>query len=520
MNMNKFFSILLIAYFAFTQVQANSQGPQQRHQCAHVKMNQMLEKEIVDFIINENERHLQKSKPRNFKITYDMAYFDKLPNTPDMQMIRSSCEKAIKIASNFFSNLITIVPKPAGSMQWDLKLNKCGEASIPAADKTTDKDSDLHLYITFTEEPQDTYLAYAGWCRFIKALGPTHGKVNFNLGRLKSYTLANSFYFQDLVGIVIHEITHVLGFSGNDIANWVDSKKWPYVNPIVEQTVRGLKTKFLRTPNVLEFAKKYYGCKTIPGMPLENQGGQGSSDSHWETTVVLDEIMNASPPNTIPIFTGFTAALLRDTGFYVSINSKMEEKSFYGKDAGCSFITGACDDKKREFCPVGSQVQKCDYYYHGIGKCSPSKYLDDKCETLRTFMNARCFDDSNNFQNNPQFKNDMGVSVGSNSKCFNSSLISEKNQPIKEQGMCYSYTCTFFNKLVVNVGGTKVTCSKNGEQLKVPGYSGLLTCPEKLDQFCAFNKYCPNNCNSNGYCNNGTCICMNGFKGAACQQVA
>ncbi|KAL4485601.1 hypothetical protein ABPG73_015393 [Tetrahymena malaccensis] len=333
-------------------------------------MNQMLEKEIVDFIINENERHLQKSKPRNFKITYDMAYFDKLPNTPDMQMIRSSCEKAIKIASNFFSNLITIVPKPAGSMQWDLKLNKCGEASIPAADKTTDKDSDLHLYITFTEEPQDTYLAYAGWCRFIKALGPTH------------------------------------------------------------------------------------------------------------------------------------------------------EKSFYGKDAGCSFITGACDDKKREFCPVGSQVQKCDYYYHGIGKCSPSKYLDDKCETLRTFMNARCFDDSNNFQNNPQFKNDMGVSVGSNSKCFNSSLISEKNQPIKEQGMCYSYTCTFFNKLVVNVGGTKVTCSKNGEQLKVPGYSGLLTCPEKLDQFCAFNKYCPNNCNSNGYCNNGTCICMNGFKGAACQQVA
>jgi leishmanolysin len=25
--------------------------------------------------------------------------------------------------------------------------------------------------------------------------------------------------------IVIHEITHVLGFSGSDIANWVDSSK-------------------------------------------------------------------------------------------------------------------------------------------------------------------------------------------------------------------------------------------------------------------------------------------------------
>ncbi|KAL4485599.1 hypothetical protein ABPG73_015391 [Tetrahymena malaccensis] len=427
--MNKLVAILLIACFAFTQVQAHSQG----HKCAHEKMNQKLDKEIVDFIIDENERHLQNTKPRNFKITYDMAYFDKLPNTPEMQIFRRSCEKAIKIASNFFSNLITIVPKPTGSMKWDLRGNKCGEATVPVADKTTDKDSDLHLYITFTDEPQETYLAYAGWCRFLRIVGPTHGQVNFNLGLLKSYNFANSLQFQDLVGIVIHEMTHVLGFSGSDIANWVDSNKKPHVNPTVEQTVRGMKTKF---------------------------------------------------------------------------------------DAGCSFIIGSCDDKKREFCPVGSQEQKCDYYYHGVGQCNSSTFLDDNCETQQTFSNAKCFDDSNNFQNNPTYKTAMGVSLGSNSKCFNSSLINERYKPIKEQGLCYNYTCTAANQVIVSVGGTKVTCSKNGEQLKVPGYTGLLTCPEKLDQFCAFKKLCPSNCNSNGFCNNGTCICMNGFRGAACDQVA
>ena len=34
--------------------------------------------------------------------------------------------------------------------------------------------------------------------------------------------------------IVIHEMTHVMGFSGHDVANWVDSNKNPHVNPTVE----------------------------------------------------------------------------------------------------------------------------------------------------------------------------------------------------------------------------------------------------------------------------------------------
>ncbi|KAL4475179.1 hypothetical protein ABPG72_018836 [Tetrahymena utriculariae] len=188
-------------------------------------MNQKLDKEIVNFIIDKHERHLQNTKPRNIKITYDMAHFNYLPNTLEMQIFRRSCEKAIEIASHFFSNLITIVPKPKGSMKWDLRTNKCGEATIPVADKTTDKDSDLHLYITFIDEPKQSYIAYAGWCRSLRIIGPTHGQVNFNLGILRSYNFSNSLQFQDLVSIVIDEMIHFLGFSGSDIVNWVDCQQ-------------------------------------------------------------------------------------------------------------------------------------------------------------------------------------------------------------------------------------------------------------------------------------------------------
>lgn len=70
-----------------------------------------------------------------------------------MEVFKKSCEKAIKIAIKFFNNLINIIPKPAGSMKWDLRSKTCGAATIPATDITVDKDSDLHLYITYTDEP-------------------------------------------------------------------------------------------------------------------------------------------------------------------------------------------------------------------------------------------------------------------------------------------------------------------------------------------------------------------------------
>ncbi|KAL4485598.1 hypothetical protein ABPG73_015390 [Tetrahymena malaccensis] len=386
--MNKFVANIFVACFVFTLSQAH----QQKHICAHEIMNEQLDQEIVDFIVYENDRNLQSTDPRNLKITYDMAYFSNLSNNLEIQTFRSYCEKSIIIASNFFSNLITIVPKPAGSMKWDSKSDTCGKATVPSVDKATDKDSDLHLYITFSDNPQETYLAYAGWCRSLISRGPTHGHINFNFGLLKSFNFTDSLQFQ--------------------------------------------------------------------------------------------------------------------------------KKSFYGKDAGCSFVTGSCDGNKREFCHVGSQEKNCDYYYQGFGQCKSSIFLDENCQIYDSFSYPQCFDDSNNFQIDPTFKNALGVSFGPSSKCFNSSLIKSTNRSIQKQGICYNYICTDAYQVIVDVGGTKVTCSNNGEQLQVVGYSGILTCPEKLDQFCSFNKLCPNNCNSNGFCNNGTCICMNGFKGTACDQAA
>ena len=48
----------------------------------------------------------------------------------------------------------------------------------------------------------------------------------------------------------------------------------------------------ITTPKVLEVAKQYFSCGDIQGVELENQGGDGSAGSHWERTVLFNEMFD------------------------------------------------------------------------------------------------------------------------------------------------------------------------------------------------------------------------------------
>ena len=74
----------------------------------------------------------------------------------------------------------------------------------------------------------------------------------------------------------------------------------------------------------------------------------------------------------------FTTALLRDTGFYHSVNTTLEEPTFYGKDEGCGFLLDTCSTSKREFCQIGA-TSTCDYYHHGTSQCRETFFTDAGC---------------------------------------------------------------------------------------------------------------------------------------------
>ncbi|EGR33972.1 leishmanolysin family protein, putative, partial [Ichthyophthirius multifiliis] len=433
--------------------------------------------------------------------------------------IQNACEKAIQLAIDYFSKLIKIIPRSESDMRYKTKYGYCGGVEVPQNDRVIGKKSDLHIYVQFKNESTLTYIANAGWCQFLNGLGPTHGEVNFNISSLKFTNWDNHSEFKDLLQTVIHEITHILGFTYSDIPKWITSNKNHHNEPTIQQKLRGIDTIFLKTPHVLTFARKYFNCPTLVGMPLENIGGEGSKNSHWKSTIIQNEYMNPSVSYTQAYFSGFTANLLRDTGFYYEIKESMVEKISYGQGAGCQHVTGVCDSAKREYCNPQNDQGLCDYYHLGSSDCRSGQFDEPTCYTQYVNGDSQCWEIRSN-RNTKQNQDIMGVKFGVNSRCFNSSIYKDKQQPPKTRitGECYQYECKTNGQLNVYVGKTKVVCTNNLQNLQVNGYQGYLTCPENIQKFCGFKKFCPNYCSSNGYCLNNECHCAKQNFGNDCSK--
>ena len=102
----------------------------------------------------------------------------------------------------------------------------------------------------------------------------------------KNYSINNTNSEEYLTMILLHEITHILGFSK------VLYEFYQYSGNITTtQTVNGVERTFIITPTVKKVASEHFGCSSIIGVELENQGGKGSVGSHWEARIMLGDYM-------------------------------------------------------------------------------------------------------------------------------------------------------------------------------------------------------------------------------------
>ncbi|EGR30053.1 leishmanolysin family protein, putative, partial [Ichthyophthirius multifiliis] len=190
-------------------------------------------------------------------------------------------------------------------------------------------------------------------------VGPSHGQITFNLGQLEEKDLNEKYIFQDILEIVIHEMTHVLGFSEHSIPLWIQSDKSLYPKPTFIQKLRGIDALFLKTPKVLQFARKYFNCPSLTGIPLENLGGQGSVNSHWKNTIINTEYMNSQQQSLQSYFSGFTANLLRDTGFYEK-QKNLWKRNILRKGAAVT-RHWLMYSTRNEFCIPSIDIDFCDF---------------------------------------------------------------------------------------------------------------------------------------------------------------
>ena len=351
--------------------------------------------------------------------------------------------------------------------------------------------------------------------------------ININIGNIGIY----------LKYIFLHEITHILGF-------YYDLFK--YYPEGIEKTIKtekekrtGVEKKFIITPKVVSFAKKYFGCNEINGVELENQ--HNLPWSHWEARILLGELMTSSSYTPEQVISEFTLALLEDSGWY-KVNYFTGGLMRFGKNKGCNFLKTDCENDylesnfKYEFCdflkgnqPSCSSGRQSRAYCKSYTKIEINEkdYLidyirfekwfgridTDNCpvndieinEENNLYYVGNCnygsgkYGTHNNFndetKSNEDFQEILGEKYGPNSFCAISNILPEEgnnkfgSQKNSFRAVCYPMFCSS-KSLTIQIYDQYIVCPRQGGKVEIDGkYKGYLFCPD-YNLICTGTKLC------------------------------
>ncbi|KAE8718167.1 Metalloendopeptidase / zinc ion binding protein isoform 3 [Hibiscus syriacus] len=345
-----------------------------------------------------------------------------------------------------------------------------------------------------------------------------------------------------LSATLIHEVMHVLGFDPHAFSHFRDGRKRrrsKVTEQIMDEKLGRMVTRVV-LPRVVMHSRNHYGAfsETFTGLELEDGGGRGTSGSHWEKRLLMNEIMTGSvDPRSV--VSKMTLALLEDSGWYQA-NYSMADRLDWGRNQGTDFVTSPCNLWKGAYRCNTTNFSGCTYNREAEGYCPIVTYsgelpkwaryfpqankggqslLADYCTYFVAYSDGSCTD--TNSARAPDRM--LGEVRGSNSRCMASSLVRTGfvRGSMTQGNGCYQHRCVNIS-LEVAVDGTWNVCPEAGGPVQFPGFNGELICPA-YHELCStppvsVSGQCVNSCNLNGDCVNGKCHCFLGFRGHDCSK--
>ncbi|KAI3759066.1 hypothetical protein L6452_06639 [Arctium lappa] len=345
-----------------------------------------------------------------------------------------------------------------------------------------------------------------------------------------------------LSATLIHEVIHVLGFDPHAFTHFRDERKRRR-SQVTKQTMDeklGRMVTRVVLPRVVMRSRYHYGAfsENFTGVELEDGGGRGTSGSHWEKRLLMNEIMTGSV-DTRSVVSKMTLALLEDSGWYQA-NYSMADRLDWGRNQGTEFVTAPCNLWKGAYHCNTTQFSGCTYNREAEGYCPIVNYSGDLPQWARYFPQANkggqssladyctyfvAYSDGSCIDTNSARVPDrmLGEVRGSSSRCMASSLVRNGfvRGSMTQGNGCYQHRCINMT-LEVAIDGIWKPCPEAGGPVQFPGFNGELICPA-YHELCSVNpllisRPCPNSCNSNGDCVDGKCICFLGFDGHDCSK--
>ncbi|EFA81873.1 hypothetical protein PPL_05105 [Heterostelium album PN500] len=395
------------------------------------------------------------------------------------------------------------------SLQYPIRYaGQCFDCPIPTNPQLqySGVDADLLLLITARPILQKNVLAFGMICEHLDDYRPFIGQLNFNPGSIETTEAA----IPSQIGLVLHEMTHVLGF-GNDTMHRLNmTEKFVKTTGV---NGHGVEATRVNTPRVTSFVRHHFGCNDLGGAELEDGGDLGTAMSHWERRIFNNEYMTGQT-STNPVLSGLTLAFFEDTGFY-RVNYSFAEPLIWGYKLGCNFVNQPCNRWKSDkmFCKF-SFAPQCTYDRMAIGLCNSratdnipvrfnylqNGFAGDELSDYCPYVEGVHDQDRSHYCTSPSSSNSFfyaGGKHGLSSRCFDSTLLSNaynggstysnsnNNNNNKGEGInrpvCYETACLNEDRLKIKVGSYWYDCPYGGEISNIEGFYGSLKCPSGVD---------------------------------------
>ena len=322
-------------------------------------------------------------------------------------------------------------------------------------------------------------------------------------------------YFHYLQFLLLQHIIDFLAFSYESFDVFPIGKENTYVKG---KDIYNLDRNYIITPKVVAFARKYFDCDSITGVPLENQS-ENNNKARWESRILLGDIMSSYSYKPDQVLSEFTLSLLEDSGWY-KVNYYTGGLMRFGKNQGCEFINGYCSTEfKNEFynfniiknyiptCSSGRQSRTYSIFHSEFVPEVYRRYevnnnggppLVDYCiisdnfenEIKNNYFSGNCKLGDHDYGSkvineeglNREFISKyLNESFSNNSFCILASINhkdSTYNLAQYIQSFCYEIFC-FEKRLTIKIGRQYIVCPDTGGKIKLDGdYEGYIYCPD------------------------------------------
>lgn len=233
----------------------------------------------------------------------------------------------------------------------------------------------------------DSILAYAGPCGLWEGrvvLGSTvlGGKIMYE----------NDYTLRRILSVTFHELFHALGVFYDFLDNmYVDPSDGSSQAPNyfkVENDIR-----YFGGPLTMAYFNEQVGCTDTPieWLPLENQGGDGTANYHWEQSLVVNEFFAGIEIGEGGYMSKLSFKALEDSGHWLVDYTNIPDFKSPQAGAGCDALSQICNttDYPEFYCANYNDPDICHWTNEGMASCQYGYFtFPDNCYLRAIILEA------------------------------------------------------------------------------------------------------------------------------------